>query len=59
MATILALGLTDYSYAKKGGGLSILRDAEIERTIRHMAEPIFKVADLDKNSVSTYLINDN
>ncbi len=59
VATILALGLTDYSYARKGGGLSILRDAEIERTIRHMSEPIFKVADLDKNSVSTYLINDN
>ncbi|VAV96339.1 Putative Zn-dependent protease, contains TPR repeats [hydrothermal vent metagenome] len=60
VATIMALGLSSYSYAaKKGGGLSILRDAEIERTIRHMAEPIFKVAGLDKNSVSTYLLNDN
>ena len=49
-----------YGYAaRKGGGLAILRDAEIERTIRHMAEPILKAAELDKNSVSTYLINDD
>jgi len=60
MAVIFSLCLTGYSQAKaKNGGLSILRDAEIERTIRHMAEPIFKVAGLDNNSVKTYLLNDN
>ncbi|MCK5424908.1 MAG: M48 family metalloprotease [Emcibacter sp.] len=59
MAIILILCLSDYSHAKRKSGLAILRDAEIERTIRRLAEPIFKVADLDKNSVSTYLINDN
>ncbi len=57
---ILSLSLTGQTFGQgRKGGLSILRDAEIERTIRHMAEPIFKVADLDKRSVSTYLINDN
>ncbi len=59
MAIIFTLCLSDYSYAKKKGGLSILRDAEIEYTIRRMAEPIFEVAELDKKSVDTYLINDN
>ncbi len=59
LALIFTLGMTDYSHARKGGGLSILRDAEIERIIRHMSEPIFKAADLDNESVHTYLINDN
>jgi len=59
IALIIILGLPELSYAKKRGGLSILRDAEIEQTIRNMSEPIFKVAELDNNSVSTYLINDN
>ena len=59
MATVFVLCLSDYSLAKRNGGLSILRDAEIERIIRDMSEPIFKVADLDKKSVKTYLINDN
>ncbi|MBL4893993.1 MAG: M48 family metalloprotease, partial [Emcibacter sp.] len=59
IAVIFTLGVPQSVYAKKGGGLSILRDAEIERTIRRMAEPIFEVADLDKNSVKTYLINDD
>ena len=56
---IFTLGTAHTSYAQKGGGLSILRDAEIEQTIRHMSEPIFKAAELDNNSVRTYLINDN
>ncbi|MBL4802094.1 MAG: M48 family metalloprotease [Emcibacter sp.] len=56
---ILTLSLLNDSYAKKRGGVSILRDAEIERIIRRMAEPIFEVADLDKKSVNTYLINDD
>ncbi|PCI51581.1 MAG: peptidase [Alphaproteobacteria bacterium] len=59
LAIILVLCLSDYSHAKRKGGLAILRDAEIERTIRHMAEPLFEVAELDKNAVRTYLINDN
>lgn len=59
LALIFSIGMTGYGHARKGGGLSILRDAEIERIIRHMSEPIFKAADLDNDSVHTYLLNDN
>jgi len=59
LLVIFALCMTNASYGQGRGGLSILRDAEIERTIRHMSEPIFKAAGLDNNSVSTYLINNN
>ncbi|MCF8473772.1 MAG: M48 family metalloprotease [Emcibacter sp.] len=59
MAVIIGLSIPTSGYAQSGGGLSILRDAEIEHTIRLMAEPILKVAELDKSSVSTYLINDD
>lgn len=53
------LTIADYSHAKKGGGLNFLRDEEIERTIRHMSEPIFIAAELEPDAVSSYLINDN
>lgn len=43
----------------QGRGISILRDAEIEQIIREMSEPIFIAAELDVNSVDTYLVNDN
>ena len=43
----------------QGSGLSILRDAEIEQIIRNITEPIFIAAELDKNAVNTYLLNDN
>ncbi len=56
---VFTMAFSDYSYAKKRGGLSLLRDAEIERTIRRMSEPIFQAAGLDNDSVSTYLINDD
>lgn len=39
-------------------GLNILRDAEIEQTIRHMSVPLFEAAELDPGAVSTYLIGD-
>ena len=45
--------------AAKSKGLSILRDAEIEQTIRDLTEAIFVAAGLDVNSVSTYLVNDS
>jgi len=43
----------------QGSGLSILRDAEIEQIIRNITEPIFIAAELDKNAVDTYLLNDS
>ena len=46
------------SHARDKGGLSILRDAEIESTLRLLSEPIFIAAGLDPNSVRTFLVRD-
>ncbi|MGJ3258086.1 MAG: M48 family metalloprotease [Rhodospirillales bacterium] len=39
-------------------GLSLIRDAEIEDTIRTMAAPLFRAAGLTPSSVSIHLVND-
>ncbi len=39
-------------------GLSLIRDAEIEDTIRRMATPLFQAAGLTPSSVSIHLVND-
>ncbi|NOZ42255.1 MAG: M48 family metallopeptidase [Alphaproteobacteria bacterium] len=60
LAITLTLSLFNYSYAaKRGGGIAILRDAEIEHTLRRMIDPLLKAAGLDKNSVKVYLVNDS
>ncbi|NBC31394.1 MAG: M48 family metalloprotease [Alphaproteobacteria bacterium] len=38
--------------------LSLIRDAEIESTIRAYAEPLFQVAGVSPRAVSIYLVND-
>lgn len=38
--------------------LSLVRDAEIESTIRHYAEPLFQVAGVSPQAVSIYLVSD-
>lgn len=55
---IYSFTLSTVSYAQ-GRSLSILRDAEIEQIIRDITEPIFEAAELDKNAVDTYLLNEN
>ena len=44
------------AHAKK---ISMIRDAEIENTIRLFATPVFKAAKLDPSSVKIHLIQDN
>lgn len=39
--------------------LSLIRDAEIEDTIRRMSAPLFTAAGLNPSSVSIHLVNDN
>ena len=39
--------------------ISLIRDAEIESTIRAYANPIFDAAGLDSSAVHIYLVNDN
>lgn len=40
------------------GGIPLVRDAEIENTIRAYATPIFRAAGLDPSAVDIYLVND-
>jgi predicted Zn-dependent protease len=42
-----------------GGGVSIIRDTEIENTIRVYMAPVFRVAGIDSASVQIFLINDS
>lgn len=39
-------------------GLALIRDAEIENTIRSYSTPLFAAAGLDANAVDVYLVND-
>jgi predicted Zn-dependent protease len=51
-ATVLAAG------PGWGAGLGLIRDAEIENTIRAYASPLFDAAGLDPDAVNVYLIQD-
>jgi predicted Zn-dependent protease len=61
-SSFLVILITSFTHANfvaaQGRGISMLRDAEIEQIIRDLSEPIFEAAELDKDSVSTYLLND-
>jgi len=39
-------------------GLSLIRDAEIENTIRDYATPVFRAAGLDPDAINIYLVKD-
>jgi len=56
-ATVVA-GFLASSPAVAQGGISLIRDAEIERTIQSYATPLFAAAGLDPGSVQVYLVND-
>jgi len=40
-------------------GLSVIRDAEIENTIRAFASPVLTAAGLDQDAVNIYIVKDN
>ena len=44
--------------AQQGQRLSLIRDAEIENTIRTMVTPIWRVAGLDPNAVEIMIVQD-
>ena len=44
--------------SRKGSGLRLIRDAEIEDTIRQYADPIFGAVGMSSSSIKVYLIND-
>lgn len=53
LALLLQLPLT-----ARAQSVSIIRDTEIENTIRDYAAPIFSAADLDPAAIRIYLVND-
>lgn len=61
--TFVVILITSFTHANiasaQGRGISLLRDAEIEQIIRDLTEPLFEAAELDKDAVATYLLNDN
>ncbi len=53
-----SLGATWGSPVRAEDRLSLIRDAEIERTIRSYAQPLFGAASLDVDAVKIHLVND-
>ncbi len=53
----LVLMLVPESWAA-AAGLNLIRDAEIEHTLRMFATPIFKAANIAPDSIRIYLVND-
>ncbi len=57
MISLLFVGLQ--SSAASAQGISIIRDAEIENTLRAFATPLFRAAHIEPSAVRMYIINDN
>lgn len=56
--TALSAGLIWLAAAVPALGQSLIRDAEIEQTLREWTDPILEVAGLEPNDVGLYIIND-
>jgi predicted Zn-dependent protease len=56
---LLALMPLRAAVAQQGQRLSLIRDAEIENSIRTMVTPIWKVAGLDPSGVEILIVQDN
>lgn len=59
LAAILTLSLSVAPALGQTGGLSTIRDAEIERTLQRMGEPIFAAAGIQPDAVEIFIIQDN
>jgi predicted Zn-dependent protease len=53
------VGFLNAPHAATAKGVSLIRDAEIENTIRDYATPVFKAAGLQPDAINIYLVNDN
>lgn len=56
--TVMSAGLIWLAAALPGFCQSLIRDAEIEQTLREWTDPILEVAGLEPNDVGLYIIND-
>lgn len=54
----VVVGVIFYFPVKAQSGFSLIRDAEIERTLYDLSEPIFKAAGLE-NDVTMYIVQDS
>jgi len=54
----LVAGIFVPSRSSNGQGISLIRDAEIETTIRTFATPVFRVAGLEPSHIRIYLVDD-
>jgi predicted Zn-dependent protease len=58
MLSVALLGSAVPAAAQSGQQLSLIRDSEIENTIRFYVTPIFRYAGLDPDNVQIHLVND-
>lgn len=58
VCVVLAAGLVMAPHARAQDRLRLLRDAEIESTLRTFATPVFKAAGLDPQAVHIYIVDD-
>jgi len=57
--TLLALAPLRAAQAQQGQRINLIRDAEMENTIRTFVTPIWKVAGLDPSAVEIMIVQDN
>ncbi|MEM7742987.1 MAG: M48 family metalloprotease [Pseudomonadota bacterium] len=55
MAVLLSVGMAGSPDAR---GISLIRDSELERTLRDMSRPIFQAAGLTPSTVEIFIVND-
>ena len=59
LAALVALAPLGAARAQQGQRLNLIRDAEIENTIRTFTTPIWRAAGLDPNAVEIMIVQDN
>ena len=58
VVTALAVALASVPARAQGGGLPVIRDAEIEQLLRDYSSPILKAAGLGQRNIRVVIIND-
>lgn len=56
---VLCIGIFATPKHALAAGISLIRDAEIENSIRTYATPVFRAAGLDPDAVNIYIVNDS
>lgn len=57
--SLAASALTTLSYHAKANGLSLVRDTEIEATLKEWGTPVFEAADLNPDAVNIILVQND